>query len=161
MSNKNDGHHADIDTNESLINEHNRDTDTIKSVDLNATESEDCEIEDALSEKTNYKNNHQDSDALSKIDGFTSHLNVDSNHNLLLEILARVRTIESSLIKNRTLISINNKVDKGKCFEAYHAFLKSNRLPLQNVGDMIMFERNLSDPKFKTVAVRIESRSFK
>lgn len=77
----------------------------------------------------------------------------DVNHKLLLEMLARVRVIENSLIRNRSLCTINSNMDNGNSFEEFHAFLKSNRLPLQNIDDMKLFEANLCDPEFKKVAV--------
>lgn len=46
---------------------------------------------------------------------------------------------------------------KKNSFDEFHAFSKSNRLPLQNVADMNTLEENLNDSEFKNVAVRIYS----
>lgn len=65
--------------------------------------------------------------------------------------------IEDSLLKNGSLISVNNNIDKSNSFEDFHAFLKSNRMPLQNIEDTQLFETNLCDPEFRKVAVRADS----
>lgn len=80
-----------------------------------------------------------------------------ANHKLLLEILARVRTIENVLIKNGTLNSVKNEIEKKNSFDEFHAFSKSNRLPLKTIEDMNTFEKNLNHPEFKEIAVRIYS----
>lgn len=60
------------------------------------------------------------------------------------QILARIATIEESLMKNGTLISVQNSLDeKQRAIDAFNQFTEINRLPIKTVDDFKAFEENL------------------
>lgn len=121
-------------------------------------ETRECVIENSINIDTNSIKNDDYLDT-TVLNGLSS--SVAGNNKLLLEILARVRVIEESLMKNGSLIGANNNnISKGSSFEEFQTFMKSNRLPLQNIEDMASFEKNLFDSDFKKVSVRIYSIQF-
>lgn len=60
------------------------------------------------------------------------------------QILARIATIEESLMKNGTLISVQNSLDeKQRAIDAFNQFTEINRLPIKTVDDFKAFEESL------------------
>lgn len=135
-------------------NENNNDADAA----IVVGEEGECILGDSLDYEASSKNvaNHEKSEVTNKS---TSAQDLNAvNHKLLLEILARIRTIEEALMKNGTLNSAKNDIDKKNSFDEFHVFSKSNRLPLKNMEDLNTFEKNLNHQEFKNVAVRIYSK---
>lgn len=70
------------------------------------------------------------------------------------EIYARISVIEdTTLLKNGTLIATNHKSNMVKNIEDNRIFTVTNRLPLKNVDDLIIFEEKLNDMEFMKIAV--------
>lgn len=129
------------------------------SVNLNKNDTDrisDSIIESIPNGETNLRNVGNQKECEMFLTGESKNIDSENvNRKLLVEILARIRNIEDSMMKSGCLLVGNkNNVEKGKSFDDFHTFLKSNRLPLQNIDDMNMFEKNLNDPEFKNVAVR-------
>lgn len=69
------------------------------------------------------------------------------------ETLARVAIMEQLLLKNNTR---GNNIELSRTnndLEVIDAFSKSNRLPLMNIDDTNVFEKNLDDSNFAKIAV--------
>lgn len=87
------------------------------------------------------------------IEANKSDANFSMDRQLLIEILARVKTIEDSIMKTGSLANVPVHVNSVKPFNEFQTFLKSNRLPLKNIEDMNAFQENLDDAEFRKVAV--------
>lgn len=72
-------------------------------------------------------------------------------HRKMDEILARLMAIEKAMIKNNHLVNVKG-IDR-KSIEKFQLFLKSNRLPIENIADMVIFEENLDDQNFRSDTV--------
>lgn len=145
--------------------------DEFNEVNLSSKQSAECEAAQCSSRKN--KSNNENTDRIASkrmyesdlvigadskgIDnakiGKTSKATGDLVPELLVEILARVRNIEEALMNTDSLPSNKEKAEKGNSFDEFHAFLKSHRLPLQDIDDMDIFEENLDNPEFKKIAV--------
>lgn len=103
----------------------------------------------------NIKDDHQN-DKTPALQPSKSDVNFGMNSELLIEILARVRNIEDSLMRTGSLADFKKNTENVNPFNEFHTFSKSNRLPLQNMDDLIKFGKNLNDTEFRKVAVSIK-----
>lgn len=69
-----------------------------------------------------------------------------------VSILKRIEVIETSLIKNGSLITIKQEFNE-KPFEKFHTYLTQNGLPLMKLDDLKSFENNLCSENFKSESV--------
>lgn len=74
-------------------------------------------------------------------------------HENSLEILTRLAVIEKSLLITGNLITVKSAETERDAFEKYHAFSKSNSLPMKSIEEIKKFENESVNVEFEEEAV--------